>query len=91
MGHRPNGMTLDRINNNGNYEPTNCRWATHKEQTANGPLIKRIKVEGVTKSVTGWAEYFGISQSALSHYVKNKKVSFEQAVKMKLTAKRRKS
>jgi hypothetical protein len=35
MGKRPIGMTLDRINNEGNYEPSNCRWATKKEQMAN--------------------------------------------------------
>ena len=35
MGVRPEGMTLDRISSDGNYEPDNCRWATRVEQRAN--------------------------------------------------------
>jgi hypothetical protein len=43
MGNRPSGRSLDRIDPNGNYNKSNCRWATSKVQNSN----KRIKKQGV--------------------------------------------
>lgn len=53
MGLRPSQKhTLDRINNNGNYEPGNCRWATHAEQSRNRRNNIIITVNGVNMCLT---------------------------------------
>lgn len=85
MGERPQGMTLDRKDNEGNYEPDNCRWTTYQEQSLNKRAYKsnRSGVKGVYRSKGSWVAYIRVKTKG--HHLgcfRNK----EEAIKARLEA-----
>lgn len=65
MGVKPDGMTLERKDVNGNYEPSNCIWATLKQQANNKTSNRLLTHDGATLTTSQWAERVGINHVSL--------------------------
>ena len=67
------GLTLDRVNNNGNYSKENCRWVDRKIQASNRRSNRLLNFNGVEKTLTEWANFLKIKRSTLAqrYYVYN--------------------
>lgn len=71
IGQRPTPKhSLDRIDNDGDYRPGNCRWATQREQMRNTRALTLLTHKGRTQSLTEWAEEVGMSRITLRKRLK---------------------
>ena len=74
------GLQLDRINNNGNYCPENCRWVTAKENCSNRRNTRKITYKGKVKALSEWAEGLNIPYSVLEDRIYKYKWNIERAM-----------
>lgn len=65
MGIRPDGMTLERLDNDGDYSPENCVWAPRSAQSANTRYAKQITWQGETHCVAEWERLKGFTPGTL--------------------------
>lgn len=90
MGDRPSPKhSLDRINNNGHYEPGNCKWSTRSEQQNNTRHNHYLTHDGITLTLTEWADRIGMSLFTLSQRVNGYKWTVHEALTVPLGSRRR--
>ena len=84
------GLTIDRIDNDKGYSPTNCRWVTGSFNTLNRRVVKWMKVDGVENTLADWSRMFGYSRQFFGdYYDKHGKKATKKFIKEHIDAKRR--
>ena len=63
-------LTIDRIENNKGYEPTNCRWVTLAENNRNKPHVKYITYNGKTQTIGQWTKELGLGKETIRERLK---------------------
>lgn len=80
MGRPPDGTSIDRIDNDRDYEPSNCRWSTIVEQQRNKRTNVFIEYEGQTKTIAEWAEVLGVNYHTLRARIVRQKLPLDVAM-----------